>query len=205
MKGEKPAYLEEFLKEHGDEPIKKIAVVRTPITKGFIWALDILSSGSFSETAKKLGYKHVYHNFLMVETSGGKYVLESTHDVIARPFTDKDNVPEGNSADIPLNGKSLTINKLFDNIKRERNYEFWRYDPKRNNCQRFCLEVITDSGLYPNDKLDDKAEGIIKPQNGDALIDSLGGNSEVPGLLTDMRRWVKDIFGFGVLPDDADE
>jgi len=55
MKGEKPAYLEEFLKEHGDEPIKKIAVVRTPITKGFIWALDILSSGSFSETAKKLG------------------------------------------------------------------------------------------------------------------------------------------------------
>lgn len=172
-----------FLDEHGDENIKKIAIARTPVSKGYEKILNKLSGGKYGKTKEKLGYDNVFHNYLLVETDKGEYLLEKNHVIEGRKAKKYD-FEKGQVKEIPLDGKQTNMKELISNVKRK-DKGFWQYKPETDNCQKFTEEVIKGSDLDKNIS-DHTTKEIIKPQDGKELIGSLGLFSGIPSSASDL-------------------
>lgn len=126
----------------GNEEIKTLEIVRTPLssfTKAF---LNTISLGQFEKISKKY-YDEMFHLSLWIN---GKYNLEKNEVV----YFNTKNPKQSNSQvkevkNIPA---GITIQQLIDNTrKRMGNENFSLYDPEKLNCQNFLINVLDGSNI----------------------------------------------------------
>ena len=185
-----------FINREGNKSIKSMYVARQPVHSGIQKFLDVLSFGNYSKRKKKLGYDDVYHNYLIVELENGKkYKIEKNHVVETREASKSDLSNEKYL--VPLLDRDIKLDKLIGNAAKD-DSKFWRYDPANKNCQWFVQDVLENNGLDRN-ITDKKAKEVVKPQDGIALLDSLGSLSTVPKMVTDFTASADTyIYGQGI-------
>ena len=126
----------------GNEEIKTLQIVRTPLsnfTKGF---LNTISLGRFDKISKKY-YDEMFHLSLWIND---KYNLEKNEVVYFNTKNPKkSNSQVKNVENIPT---GLTIHQLIDNTKkRMTNENFSNYDGEKLNCQNFLINVLNGSNI----------------------------------------------------------
>lgn len=142
--------------------------------------LNALSFGKFNKKQSELGYDQIYHNYMLLELDNGKqYKFEKNHVVELKPVKRSDWNGEIYEVKVP---HGSTIKSLINNATRVNHKDFWQYNGKNNNCQRFVDEIIRDNHIPLNDP---KAKALVEPQNVSPLIDTLGPLEPVPKLVTD--------------------
>lgn len=175
--------------------VRSIKVGRKPIVKGVERLLNVISFGGFGRVKKKLNYDQIYHNYLIVELANGKKIkLEKNHVVEAKDVSDDDYKHEVRSVNMNADNK-IDMKELLGNASKN-DAGFWKYDAKDKNCQVFTKEVVERNGLQPADS---KAAEILDPQDGKALIDSLGALQGVPKVVTDLASGIdRAVYGNGL-------
>lgn len=131
-----------LLEQVGNEEIKTLEIVRTPLssfTKAF---LNTISLGQFDKISKKY-YDEMFHLSLWIN---GKYNLEKNEVVYFNNINPKksnsqvkeiQNIPSG-----------ITIQQLIDNTKKRMgNENFSNYDAEKLNCQNFIVNVLDGSNI----------------------------------------------------------
>jgi hypothetical protein len=168
---------DKFLSTVGEESITKIQIARHPINSGVKRVMDLLSGGRFSAKAKSLGYNDVFHNYLVVSTASGKtYKVEKNHVVEAKEATSSDLKHERYSLPLPTG----TFKDLVERTD-SKDPTLWTYDSRGDNCQRFTQRLIESNGLSPADP---RAQEVVKPQDAEALVSSLGILQHIPKIVT---------------------
>jgi hypothetical protein len=138
--------LAKYLYQNGNIKITKLVIVRSPIEKSLQYVANLVTIGGWNNVKKNLGYDDIFHLGLVFELENGKKgILEKNH------------VIQINKADLkkkyeycPINYEyDLTLNKLMENtIPLYKNLkEFYGYNGKTNNCQRFILSVLMGNHL----------------------------------------------------------
>jgi len=126
-----------LLEQVGNEEIKTLQIVRTPLssfTKGF---LNTISLGQFDKISKKY-YDEMFHLSLWIN---GQYNLEKNEVV----YFNTKNPKEKNSQvrDVKNIPAGLTIQQLIDNTRKQMgNENFSNYDAEKLNCQNFLINVL---------------------------------------------------------------
>jgi hypothetical protein len=159
------------LLEHvGNEEIKTLQIVRTPLssfTKGF---LNTISLGQFDKISKKY-YDEMFHLSLWIN---GQYNLEKNEVVYfntKNPILNNSQVKEVKN--IPV---GLTIQQLIDNTrKRMGNENFSNYDAEKLNCQNFLINVLDGSNVG------DKEDGDFIFQDATKIFKELPEYAKVLG------------------------
>ena len=159
-----------LLEQVGNEEIKTLEIVRTPLssfTKGF---LNVISLGQFDKISKKY-YDEMFHLSLWIN---GKYNLEKNEVV----YFNTKNPKQSNSQvkevkNIPA---GITIQQLIDNAKKRMgNENFSNYDAEKLNCQNFLINVLDGSNIG------DKADGDFIFQDATKIFKELPEFSKVLG------------------------
>lgn len=131
-----------LLESVGNEEIKSIQIVRTPLssfTKGF---LNTISLGQFDKISKKY-YDEMFHLSLWIN---GQYNLEKNEVV----YFNTKNPEKSNSQvrDVKNIPTGLTIQQLIDNtIKRMTPENFSNYDAEKLNCQNFLINIFDANNI----------------------------------------------------------
>jgi len=136
-----PPSARQLLEQIGNEEIKSIKIVRTPLstfTKGF---LNIISLGQFDKISKQY-YDKIFHLSLWIND---KYNLEK-NEVIT---FNKKNPIEQNSEVQQVNNipTGLTFQTLIDKTKARMGNNFGPYDAETNNCQDFLMNIFQANGI----------------------------------------------------------
>lgn len=135
-----------LLESVGNEEIKTLEIIRTPLssfTKAF---LNTISLGQFEKISKKY-YDEMFHLSLWIN---GKYNLEKNEVV----YFNTNNPKKSNSQvkevkNIPA---GITIQQLIDNTKKRMgNENFSNYDAEKLNCQNFLINVLDGSDIGDNE------------------------------------------------------
>ena len=183
----------------GNEEIKTLEIVRTPLssfTKGF---LNIITLGQFDKISKKY-YDEMFHLSLWIN---GKYNLEknevvyfNTKNPILNNSQVKEvkNIPTGNEG----TKSPLTIQQLIDNAKKRMgNENFSNYDAEKLNCQNFLINVLDGSNIG------DKADGDFIFQDATKIFKELPEYAKVLGKASVKLGAIFNrlIYGEGVLEE----
>lgn len=138
--------MRQLIKQYGNEIIKQIIIVRSPLAAWTNSLLNIVSLGHFEKVMKRLNYDKYFHlNINIITSSNRSFVLEKNEVLsfysghINRPdseFMPVDDVPQG-----------LTLNTLLENARRKQGNKFFLYNASSNNCQVFIRDVLTSNGM----------------------------------------------------------
>lgn len=162
-----------LLEQVGNEEIKTIDIVRTPLssfTRGF---LNVISLGQFDKISKKY-YDEMFHLSLWIN---GKYNLEKNEVVNFNTTNPRKSNSQVKSVSVIPAG--ITIQQLIDNtIKRMGPENFSNYDAERLNCQNFLLNVLAGSGIG------DKADQDFIFQDATQIFKELPEYSKVLGKVS---------------------
>ena len=179
----------------GDEEIKTLQIVRTPLsnfTKGF---LNTISLGRFDKISKKY-YDEMFHLSLWIN---GKYNLEKNEVVYfntKNPILNNSQVKEVKN--IPT---GLTIQQLIDNTRKRMGPEnFSNYDAEKLNCQNFLINVLDGSNIG------DKADEDFIFQDATKIFKELPEYAKVLGKASIKIGAIFNrlIYGEGVLEKEGD-
>lgn len=136
------------IKLYGDKPIKKIIVVRTPLSTVATVLGKVVSLGQMEEIMKKEGIDRFFHIGIVATLEDDMMLLIEKNSVINIEPIGK---LAGNSEimDVDLKGKSLTMNDLLDKgyemaINKE---EWWLYNAFSWNCQAFISLMLRANGI----------------------------------------------------------
>jgi hypothetical protein len=159
-----------LLEEVGNEEVKTLQIVRTPLssfTRGF---LNIISLGQFDKISRKY-YDEMFHLSLLIN---GQYNLEKNEVVYfntKNPIESKSQVRD--VANIP---KGLTIQQLIDNTRDRMGAEnFTNYDAETLNCQNFLINI------FDANKIGDKGDRDFIFQDATKIFKELPEFSKVLG------------------------
>ena len=129
----------------GDAEITNIEVARIPLSTALKLLLNLVSLGNFQKRFNELPYDKLYHLYLVLNTTKGKYVLEKNELIHMKKFssfakgTDRINI-----GSIP---KGLTVNSLINKTKSRMGNKFNKYSAYDNNCQTFVDIILSANGL----------------------------------------------------------
>ena len=143
------------LKLDGDQKVKEITVIRTPVQRLLTDVINYLSLGKLAEVKEKLNYDELYHLFIVVKLETGEiYLVEKNANIVLttkiRADTDKTEKMEAD------NVKVITLNDLLENTRKIMGDDkFYRYDSFNSNCQTFILNVIRANTYLPSKELID--------------------------------------------------
>lgn len=141
-----PSKVSNFLKQHGDEPIESLKVVRVPIYKTLDLAVDIMSGGKFGQIKKRLGYDKFFHLLVVIN---GKWTLEKNELFNVKPYHKQTDEEEVN---VPLGGKTLTISEFLQKASEGDEKAFYRdYDAFGANCQAMVIRLLSRNHLLTPD------------------------------------------------------
>lgn len=130
-----------LLEQIGNEEIKSIKIVRTPLssfTKGF---LNVISLGQFDKISKKY-YDEMFHLSLWIND---KYNLEK-NAVIA--FNQKNPIePNSEIKQVSVIPAGLTFQTLIDKTKGRMGKSFGVYSAGQNNCQDFLTNIFKANNI----------------------------------------------------------
>jgi hypothetical protein len=141
-----PPNVKKILEKYGNELIRDIDIVRNPVGKALTGALSIASMGEFGRNLENAPYDKLFHLKIVITLQSGTRVsLEKVERVSMTvnpsPVKDEESTPT------PLNGKSITLNQLYENARNKMGDRFYPYSARDNNCQNFILNVLQASGV----------------------------------------------------------
>lgn len=130
-----------LLEQIGNEEIKSIKIVRTPLstfTKNF---LNIISLGQFEKISKTY-YDKIFHLSIWIND---KYNLEK-NDVIA--FNQKNPIEQNSEIkQVQVIPAGLTFQTLFDKTRSKMGNKFGPYNAESNNCQDFITNIFKSNNI----------------------------------------------------------
>ena len=139
------------LKDYGDKKITGIRVIRSPIVSALNKVLDVLTFNNWSNKLEKYQFEQLYHLGLQIEfdNKGHTSSLICEKNATINISTNIGNYKkDAQTMDVPLKGKSITINELLNNALQKVGKEtYFLYSAHSNNCQNFCVFVLESSGL----------------------------------------------------------
>ena len=139
------------LKDYGDKKITGIRVIRSPIVSALNKVLDVLTFNNWSNKLEKYQFDQLYHLGLQIEfeNKGHTSSLICEKNATINISTNIGNYKkDAQTMDVPLKGKSITINELLNNALQKVGKEtYFLYSAHSNNCQNFCVFVLESSGL----------------------------------------------------------
>lgn len=130
-----------LLEQIGNEEIKSIKIIRTPLTSFTQGFLNTISLGQFEKISKKY-YDQIFHLSLWIND---KYNLEK-NSVIA--FNQKN--PQEQKSEIKqvsMIPTGLTFETLIDKTKARMGDKFGPYDAQSNNCQDFLTNIFKANNI----------------------------------------------------------
>ena len=141
-----PPNVKKILERYGNEVIRDIDIVRNPVGKALTGALSVASMGEFGRNLENAPYDKLFHlKIVIILQSGTRVSLEKVERVSMtvnpKPVKDEESTPT------PLNGKTLTLNELYENARDRMGDRFYPYSARDNNCQNFILNVLQASGV----------------------------------------------------------
>lgn len=145
-----PPKFEDMLKKYGNDVVKQLTIIRTPINKALSTLVNIITLGALKKEMKDKGHDNFYHLQLLINN---KLSLEK-NEVISlteckKCITKTSQTLIIDIEDIPA---ELTINDMISNTRKEMgDLKFTAYDPLKNNCQNFIYNVLKANDI-------DKAE-----------------------------------------------
>jgi len=134
------------INNYGNEIIKDLEIVRSPIRSFLMKALNILTLGTLKTAMDKYGFDRFYHLALIVTLESGKKLLVEKNEQIN--ITDSIKIgdnPEYMKVEI---NKTITLNEMLNNsIKTIGQEQHFIYNAFKTNCQFFILYLLKSSGL----------------------------------------------------------
>ena len=135
--------LTKYLKEYGSYSLKTITILRTPVQAVATGAIRVLNFGAKSE------YDQLFHLFAVLELeSHGKTVLlkiEKAPNILVEQVSE---LPKHQDSMIAEIKGFITFNRLIENTKlKYKKNEFYEYDARDNNCQRFIKSICHSAGI----------------------------------------------------------
>jgi hypothetical protein len=163
----------QLLSDIGDEEIKTIDIVRTPLSSFTKTFLNIISLGQFEKISKKY-YDEMFHLSLWIN---GKYNLEKNEVVKFNRTNPKEAKSQVKNVSVIPPG--ITIQQLIDNSIKRMGKENWsNYDAERLNCQNFVLNVLDGSNIG------DKSDGDFIFQDASKIFQELPEYAKVLGKVS---------------------
>ena len=140
----------EFLGKYGNETIKEVYVLRTPLDGILDKVMSLISLGKFDKMKAEYNYTDYYHLFVVVRLSDGVFVrIEKNQTIELKVLGAKPKVEE--SMDV-FPRQEITLNELLNNAEKLMGKEaYFVYDPKHNNCQVFVKSLLEANGMLTSD------------------------------------------------------
>ena len=171
--------LKKRLNIDGATPIIKMIYSRKAISGNIKTALNVLTFGKLTQKQRDLKYPQIFHDSVIIYLSNGhNYRLEKNHIIELNDLkisSDEKLIP------IPIN-RNITINELIKNANTDNN--FYKYDHKNNNCQKFSNDIVRNSNL-DNPEIDNE----IKIQDASKLT------SVLPDTVNDAMNVITNVAG----------
>ena len=143
-----PSVDQAFYNRVKEDTIKSITIVRAPVDKKISSFLNTLSLGALKKAQKKLGYDSLFHLGIKVVTNKGTYLIDKRANVSIENFK---SYPNGESLDVDLKDKEITIKELLNKTKSSMGSKFYSYNAANNNCQKFINAILSSNGLSNNE------------------------------------------------------
>jgi hypothetical protein len=136
------------IEKYGNDKIRRLFIIRTPLDFLKNKLLDIVSLGEFSKLQKKHGFDKLYHLGLIAELENGQRVMmekNETVDITTDIYEDK----TSEKLEVDIGNLNLTINKILEDARNKVGDKvFFEYNAFTNNCQFFIKYLLENQGLY---------------------------------------------------------
>ena len=180
-----PKKFRQFIKAHGRDTIQSLAMMRAPVAKPGVMAMQLLTLGKWDEFKKRAGVDEVYHTSIIVN---GNIVLEKLDKIEGRVDAGYSKMPGAELYPVDLGSKKMTIAEFLEKGRRQMGEKFYTYDAFRSNCQDWVMNMVSANGL-----LDAEGRKWIK-QDIDKLIKELPELTKTAAVkITDVARDVGNV------------
>lgn len=179
-----PKKFRQFIKAHGRDKIRSLAMMRAPVAKPGVMAMELLTAGRWDEFKKRGGVDEVYHTSIIVN---GNIVLEKLEKLEGRVDPGYSKMPgaELYPIDVP---QDITIAEFLEKGRRQMGTAFYTYNAFTSNCQTWVMNMVSANGL-----LDAEGRRWIK-QDIDKLIKELPALTKYAAVkITDVARDVGNV------------
>ena len=134
-----------LLAKIGSESISEIKVCRKPINSMVNNVLNWASSGKLEQNTKEAGYDKLMHLFMLIKLANGQVYQAEKNHVIEMKKASWDTSGEQERVNVK---SGLTLNKMFENAIKSQGENFFIYDSKKYNCQRFIEACLRANGMW---------------------------------------------------------
>lgn len=179
-----PKKFRQFIKAHGRDKIQSLSMMRAPVAKPGVLAMQLLTLGKWDQFKKQAGVDEVYHTSIIVN---GNIVLEKLEKLEGRVDSGYAKMPGAELYPIAVKG-DITIAEFLEKGRRQMKEAFYTYNAFTSNCQTWVMNMVSANGLLT-------AEGrtFIK-QDIDKLIKELPELTKTAAVkLTDVARDVGNV------------
>lgn len=179
-----PKRFRQFIKAHGRDKIQSLSMMRAPVAKPGVLAMQLLTAGRWEEFKKKAGVDEVYHTSIIIN---GNIVLEKLDKVEGRVDAGYSKQKGAELYPIPIKNE-ITIAEFLEKGRRQMGEKFYTYDAFNSNCQDWVMSMVSANGL-----LDAEGRKWIK-QDIDKLIKELPALTKTSAVaITDTSRNVGNV------------
>ena len=141
-----PPKVRDILNKYGNEIIISAIIIRTPIRKAIIDALNVISLGSFKNKLDRSEYDKLFHLQLVVKTNNGLNISIEKNEVIN--MTVNPSISSTAESSIVHNlFQGLTLQNLMENTKNYMKNSMFSYSAKDNNCQDFVIGILNGNNI----------------------------------------------------------
>lgn len=180
-----PKKFRQFIKAHGRDTIQSLAMMRAPVAKPGVMAMQLLTLGKWDEFKRRAGVDEVYHTAIIVN---GNIVLEKLEKLEGRVDAGYAKMPGAELYPVDLGSKKMTIAEFLEKGRRQMGTAFYTYNAFTSNCQTWVMNMVSANGL-----LDAEGRKWIK-QDIDKLIKELPELTKTAAVkITDVARDVGNV------------
>jgi hypothetical protein len=137
-----PPNFKKILDKYGNSQIISLTLGRTPVPSYINTALNVVSLGEWKKRFASQPYDKLYHLYLIITTSSGRFLIEKNERLNASTT-----IPQGEQLEIAGNFSGLTPNILLEKTEKLMGTDFYNYSASSNNCQHFIMSVMKANNI----------------------------------------------------------
>jgi len=152
-----PYKVQKIINKYSNKKITGIKIHRTPLSKTIMTVLNLASGNTLNDKIKNASYDKLFHLFMCIETTDGKFMIEKNEVINAKEAC---NLPKDTETHIITEiPNDLTVDELISNTEKKMGDNFLTYNASSNNCQNFISSILeanhigshTDIGFIKQD------------------------------------------------------